>query len=242
MNRLLLQGDPQVIDKQRVETAIRVILDLLRLVPATKSTPTLSPQLQTMMHRDGNGNVTTSIAKIGTFQAIRLQAGATTKLPSKKQQQAQPIPLEKILFLETAVHRIGDNGKRVYACKKCRAREAKRRQSKESGLRKKGYEATSGSDSSNQKKAQIKMEPSTEADRQPSRDYITGVNSDQYDAGRTDQVVEEPSWNPHKADWRNEIVLFNTAPEIPIVDGSCNWLPFRVVCYGKCHNEKHGFR
>lgn len=76
----------------------------------------------------------------------------------------------------------------------------------------------------------------------PSPDYITGTNSDQYDPHRTDQVVEEPGYDPNRADWRHEIVLFNSAPEVPIKEGSCVWLPFRVVCYGKCHGEKVGFR
>ncbi len=34
----------------------------------------------------------------------------------------------------------------------------------------------------------------------------------------------------------------NSPPEVQIKDGGCNWLPFRVVCYGKCHGEKTGFK
>jgi hypothetical protein len=77
---------------------------------------------------------------------------------------------------------------------------------------------------------------------EPSADYITGENPHQYDPLRTSQVVEEPAWDPEKPDWRHEIVLFNSPPELQLKDGSCTWLPFRVVCYGKCHGEKTGFR
>jgi len=230
MNRLLLQGDPQVITKQRVETAIRVILDLLRLIPASPSDPPLDPALAPLLLRDPHGNILTSLERIGTFRSIKLQAGTTTKASSKKQLQAGPTPRDELLYLETAVYMSGDNGKRVYTCKRCRMREAKRRQNKDASRKK---------PASNEISSPVKPVVSISM---PNQDYITGSNADQYDPLNSEQRVEEPHWDPSNPDWRHEIVLFNSPPEVSVKDGSCVWLPFRVVCYGKCHGEKQGFR
>ena len=228
-----MQGDPQYITKQRVETAIRVILDLLRMIPATPSSPQLHPSLTPYVLRDASGNPISSLERVGTFRAIRLQAGTTTKVASKKQLSAGPTPREALLYLEAAVYMSGENGRRVYACRRCRLREAKRRQSKDAS-RKKPAES-SDNEPLPKRSAPISTEP-------PSLEYITGENPDQYDPMRGSQRVEEPAWNPSHPDWRHEVILFNSPPEVQISDGSCVWLPFRVVCYGKCHGEKVGFR
>lgn len=233
MNRLLLQGDPQHISKQRVETAIRVILDILRLVPATPSDPPLEPGLLPLLLRDGNGNVVTNLERVGTFRSIKLQAGTTTKTASKKQLQAGPTPKEQLLYLETAVYMSGENGQRVYACRRCRMREAKRRQNKDASRKKPTSESESSAPASR---------PQRQSAAPPSPDYVTDANPEQYDPLRTTQQVEEPTWDPTIPDWRHEIVLFNSPPEVLVKDGSCVWLPFRVVCYGKCHGEKQGFK
>ncbi|KAK4689921.1 hypothetical protein P7C73_g204, partial [Tremellales sp. Uapishka_1] len=232
-NQIILQGDPQVIQKQRVETAIRVILDLLRLIPPSPSNPPVHPSLASLLPRDPNGHVIGSFERIATFKALRLQAGTTTKASSKKQIQAGATPREQLAYVETAVYMSGENGKRVYACKRCRLREARRRQSKDAS-RKKQSNSESDTSSSNQK-PRVSLVP-------PSPEYVTAENPEQYDTNRAGQVVEEPPWDPARPDWRHEIVLFNSPPEIAIKDGSCYWLPFRVVCYGKCHGEKVGFR
>lgn len=231
MNRLLLQGDPQHITKQRVETAIRVILDLVRLSPITPSDPPLDPTLLPLLLRDGNGNVLTTLERVGTFRSIRLQAGTTTKTASKKQLQAGPTPKDQLLYLETAVYMSGESTQRVYACRRCRMREAKRRQSKDAGKKRPANEAEEAAPP----RPRLSIIP-------PSQDYVTDANPDQYDPLRATQMVEEPAWDPNVADWRHEIVLFNSPPEVMVKDGSCVWLPFRVVCYGKCHGEKQGFR
>ena len=236
MNRLLLQGDPQYITKQRVETAIRVVLDLLRLIPPSPSSLPISPSLAPILLRSPNGTIITSLERIGTFRSIHLQAGTTTKTSSKKQLQAGPIPKENLLYLETAVYMSGENGHRVYACKRCRMREAKRRQNKD--VNRKKHQSNSESDSS----AAPKDKKHGISSATPSQDYITGENPEQYDPHRAGQHVEEPIWDPHVADWRHEVVLFNSPPEVQVKDGSCVWLPFRVICYGKCHGEKHGFK
>jgi hypothetical protein len=192
----------------------------------------------------------TTLERIDTFTNIRLQSGTTTKKPSKKQIQAGPTPPEQLAYLETAVYMSGpgEYGKRVYACRRCRMREAKRRVSKETS-KKKVLDSESESSSNKVNKVQ-RLGPSEDIStgdgHQPatlaSQDYIKGENSEQYDPMRGGQVVEEPVWDPGSTDWRHEIVLFNSPPEIGIKDGSCVWLPFRVVCYGKCHGEKVGFR
>ena len=230
---MLLQGDPQVITKQRVETAIRVIIDLLRHIPPTTLTPPLPDHLVPLVLRDQRGNPVSTLERISTFRSIRLQAGTTTKASSKKQLQAGPTPNEQLLFLETAVYMSDEGGKRVYACKRCRMREAKRRQSKDASRKK---------PQSSEDAPIVKDVKPDITSRPPSATYITGSNPEQYDPHKQGQEVEEPPWNPSVPDWRHEIVLFNSAPEVPMKDGSCSWLPFRVVCYGKCHGEKHGFR
>lgn len=228
----MLQGDPQVINKQRVETAIRVIMDLLRAIPPAPNAPTLSPALFNALPPD-NTLTNLSFERINSFRGIRLQFGTTTKAFAKKQLQAGATPENELLYLESAVYMSGENGRRVYACKRCRLREQRRRANKDAS-RKKGPSSEADATS-----------PMPHANRMglpPSPDYITGVNPDQYDPHRLDQVVEEPGFDPNRSDWRHEIVLFNSAPEVPVKDGSCVWLPFRVVCYGKCHGEKIGFR
>lgn len=231
-NRLLLQGDPQIINKQRVETAIRVILDFLRAIPPSPTVPTLAPALFNHLPPDPTQTYL-SFERVTTFRGLRLQAGTTTKTIAKKQLQAGRVPEHELVYLETAVYMSGDNGRRVYACQRCRLREQRRRANKDAARKK---QTSSGSDSS------PSHAPPSEAGVPPSKDYITGANADQYDPHSTMQVVEEPDWDPKRSDWRHEIVLFNSAPEVPIKDGSCMWLPFRVVCYGKCHGEKIGFR
>lgn len=229
--KLLLQGDPQSINKQRVETAIRVILDLLRLIPLSIAHHPIHPSLLPAIPRGPTGDFLAGLERVGTFRALRLQAGTTTKANSKKQMSAGPIPRDQMLHLETAVYMSGEHGKRVYVCKRCRMREARRKQSK---------------DANRKKHSASESEASSKAPRQssssPSIDNVTGENPDQYDTHRESQVVEEPPWDPLASDWRHEIVLFNSPPEVTIKDGSCMWLPFRVVCYGKCHGEKTGFR
>ncbi|EIW68975.1 hypothetical protein TREMEDRAFT_73985 [Tremella mesenterica DSM 1558] len=232
-NLVLLQGDPQIITKQRVETAIRVIVDLLRVIPRSPNTPSLPPDLVCLLPPDSGGGLVCAIERIGTFTAIRMQTGTTTKLSSKKQLQAGPTSIEQVIYLETAVYTSGDNPRRVYPCKRCRAREARRRETKEATRRKRGH---ADSEAFSNKSSQ----PRTSAPP-PSTDFVTGENPDDYDPHKHDQIVEEPPWDPTKPDWRHEMVLFNTPPELPIKDGSVSWLPLRVVCYGKCHGDKSGF-
>ncbi|TYJ53498.1 hypothetical protein B9479_005884 [Cryptococcus floricola] len=238
LNQILLQGDPQTADKSRVETAIRIIIDLLRFAPLhTSPPPPIS--LHPVLPLGPNGEPLYAFERIATFHGLRLQAGTTTKTSSKKQLQAiGHIPKEKLAYLETAVYMSGEgdgHGKRIYVCKRCRNREARRREAKDRN-RKRAQPATSDSDSS----------PHPRLPRQslvpPSIDFVTSENPDDYDPKRAGQVVEEPSWDPDVPDWRHEIVLFNTPSEVKMEDGSCNWLPFRVVCYGKCHGEKVGFK
>lgn len=233
MNLLLLQGDPQHISKQRVETAIRVIIDLLRCIPPTPSMPPPHPSLIPIIPRDPITGMLAQVQRIGTFRALRFQTGTTTKARSKKQEQAGPIPNENIAYLQAAVYMSGENGKRVYACKRCRAREDKRRKKKDALRKRVSLSESSASSKPTQPSANGHI---------PFQDTITGDNPDAYDPLRSGQVVQEPPWDPHRLDWRHEIVLFNSAPEIPIQSGSVAWLPFRVVCYGKCHGEKMGFR
>ncbi|WVQ74647.1 hypothetical protein IAR50_004248 [Cryptococcus sp. DSM 104548] len=237
-NQILLQGDPQTADKSRVETAIRIIIDLLRFAPLhTSPPPPIS--LHPILPLGPDGEPLYAFERIATFHGLRLQAGTTTKTSSKKQLQAiGHIPKEKLAYLETAVYMSGEgdgHGKRIYVCKRCRNREARRREAKDRN-RKRAQPATSDSDSS----------PHPRLPRQslvpPSIDFVTSENPDDYDPKRAGQVVEEPSWDPDVPDWRHEIVLFNTPSEVKMEDGSCNWLPFRVVCYGKCHGEKVGFK
>ncbi|KAK6907363.1 hypothetical protein I203_101357 [Kwoniella mangroviensis CBS 8507] len=232
-NQLFLQGDPQFSDKSRVETAIRVIIDILRFCPIPTPMRPIHPSLHPLLPRDSNGNLLMAFERIATFHGLRLQAGTTTKASSKKQLQAGPIPKEHLAYVETSVYMSGDNGRRVYVCKRCRNREARRRASKE--VNRKRLPNSDSDTSSSQVKPRHSLVPS-------SQDYITGENPDQYDPHRNGQMVEEPSWDPEHRDWRHEIVLFNSPPEVKMEDGSCNWLPFRVVCYGKCHGEKVGFK
>lgn len=245
---MLLQGDPQIINKQRVETAIRVILDFLRAIPLPPNTPALAPALYNHLPPDPTQTFT-FFERVTTFRGLRLQAGTTTKTIAKKQLQAGRTPEHEILYLETAVYMSGENGQRVYACQRCRLREQRRRANKDAARKK---QTSSGSDSSpshaqGQGQGQGQGQPGGEAGDilarlAPSKEFVTGENADQYDPHSKTQKVEEPPWDPERADWRHEIVLYNSAPEVPIKDGSCMWLPFRVVCYGKCHGEKVGFR
>lgn len=262
-NRLMLQGDPQIITKQRVETAIRVILDLLRSIPLPTSTPPLPLALQNVVPPDPTG-VNVYLERPSTFKGLMLQAGTTTKAIAKKQLQAGKTAAEEVLYLETAVYMSGENGKRVYACKRCRLREERRRANKDAARKKQAIVSTLSTGAEGQgvggdgqtgmmiangnglgytsyleSQSRIGRMPGAPP---PSLDYITSLNAEQYDPHNKVQVVEEPKWDPHQADWRHEIVLFNSSPEVPIKDGSCMWLPFRVVCYGKCHGEKLGFR
>ncbi|KAL1411632.1 SPT3 Dosage dependent suppressor of Ty-induced promoter mutations-like protein [Vanrija albida] len=230
-NTMLLQGDPQHIHKQRVETAIRVIIDILRMVPRTPSTPAMPPSIQTLLPQDATGNVLAVFERLATFRGLRLQAGTTTKTSSKKQLQAGAIPAHQVAYVETAVYTSSDNPKRVYACKRCRNREERRRQNKDAARKK---QVASDSDTSASPVPRPSLQP-------PSEDYITGENAHQYDPHRVSQVVEEPPWDPTVPDWRHEIVLFNSPPEVAVKEGSCFWLPFRVICYCKCHGEKQGF-
>ncbi|WWC68610.1 uncharacterized protein I206_102540 [Kwoniella pini CBS 10737] len=232
-NQLLLQGDPQFSDKSRVETAIRVIVDILRFCPIPSPIPAIHPSLHPLLPQDASGNILMAFERIATLHGLRLQAGTTTKASSKKQLQAGPISREHLAYVETAVYMSGENGRRVYVCKRCRNREARRRASKE--VNRKRHPNSDSDTSSSQPKPRPSLIP-------PSQDFITGENADQYDPHRNGQVVEEPPWDPDHRDWRHEIVLFNSPPEVKMEDGSCNWLPFRVVCYGKCHGEKVGFK
>jgi len=226
-----LQGDPQVIEKQRVETAIRAIIDFTHYVSTGIIPPPSDPNILAILPRSPDGSLLTHLARTGTFKTLRLQAGTTTKQISKKQEQLKeqarkglkdPAQLDtSTVYLETAVYK-SDGHTRVYACSKCRGREAKRRHSKE----------TSRKNPSAEQK--VKVEPST-----------TGGGDDDgasYDPLRGGRVVAEPPWNPSTADWRHEIIIFNHSPEVSIKDGAVESLPFRVICYGKCHAEKTGFR
>lgn len=243
-NRLMLQGDPQIITKQRVETAIRVIIDLLRSVPLPPNTPPLPPALSSFLPADPT-STNVYFERPSTFKGLLLQAGTTTKAIAKKQMQAAKTAPEEVLYLETAVYMSGENGKRVYACKRCRLREERRRANKDAA-RKKQVPVVAASEAGPQSGAvpgpTFPPPAPVPGAPPPSVDYITGENAEQYDPHIKTQVVEEPHWDPTRPDWRHDIVLFNSSPEVPIKDGSCFWLPFRVVCYGKCHGEKVGFR
>jgi hypothetical protein len=227
-NRLLLQGDPQNIHKQRVETAIRVIIDILRTIPPSPSLP-LPASIRAIVPQDSAGNILANFERIATFKGLRLQAGTTTKTSSKKQLAAAAIPNNQLAFVETAVYMSGENGRRVYACKRCRGREERRRLNKDANRKKQVAEP----DNVPPPQPKPSMHP-------PTEDYVTGENATQYDPHRMGQVVEEPPWDPNVPDWRHEIVLFNSPPDVQCKEGF--WLPFRVICYCKCHGEKVGFR
>ena len=244
---VLLQGDPQAISKQRVETAIRAIIDLLQFVPPSVAPIPTDTNVLSLLPRGPNGQPTAHLARIATFKTLRLQAGTTTKQMSKKQEQIKdharkqlkdPSALDaSTVYLETAVYK-EDGQTRVYACKRCRAREEKRRKSKESSRK----NPLSVSETS-RVKTEIDTSPRPMSESSPSPDYITGHNAHEYDPMRAGQVVQEPIWNPDVSDWRHEIIMFNNSPEMPIKEpGTVDWLPFRVICYGKCHGEKTGFR
>jgi hypothetical protein len=232
-NVLLVQGDPQYLDKSRVETAIRSSMDILFWIPPTLETAPSDPSALSICRRDASGNIIAHLGRVGTFQVLRMQAGTTTKSVSSKQAK-EVLPREQQVFLETAVYTTGENSRRVYACKRCRAREAGRKKKKEESRKKR--HSGSESSSSNQHANPIPSKG------QPTPDYVTGENPEQYDPGRKDQVVEEPAWEPMRKDWRHDFVSFNTAPEVAIKDGSIESLPFRMICYAKCHGEKLGFR
>lgn len=232
-NILFLQGDPQHLEKSRVETAIRASMDLLVWIPPTPETAPSNPSMLAICPRDVSGNVAAHLARIGTFKSIHMQAGTTTKTISSKMVKEKPSP-EQIVYLDTAVYTTGSDSRRVYACKRCRAREAGRKKKKEEGRKK----PQSGSESSSSNPPQN----GRPALAQPSPDYVTGANPEHYDQGRKDQVVEEPPWDPTREDWRHDFVSFNTAPEVLIKDGSVESLPFRMICYAKCHGEKIGFQ
>lgn len=221
-----------MIHKQRVETAIRVIIDMLRQIPPSPSVPNPHPTLGTLIPRDPSGNNLYTFERLANFRGLRLQAGTTTKTSSKKQLAQGAIPLQQLAYVETAVYMSGENGKRVYACKRCRAREERRRQNKDAARKK---QVATDTDPSASNGPRPSLNP-------PTEDYITGENSAQYDPHRIGQVVEEPPWDPTIPDWRHEIVLFNSPPDVAVKDGSAFWLPFRVICYCKCHGEKVGFR
>lgn len=221
-----------MIHKQRVETAIRVIIDMLRQIPPSPSVPNPHPTLATLVPRDPSSNILYTFERLANFKGLRLQAGTTTKTSSKKQLAQGAIPVQQLAYVETAVYMSGENGRRVYACKRCRAREERRRQNKDAA-RKKQVAADPDASASNGPRPSL---------HPPTEDYITGENSAQYDPHRIGQVVEEPPWDPTIPDWRHEIVLFNSPPDVAVKDGSAFWLPFRVICYCKCHGEKVGFR
>jgi hypothetical protein len=172
------------------------------------------------------------LARTGTFKTLRLQAGTTTKQISKKQETAREqarralkdssAPDTSTVYLETAVYK-SDGHTRVYACSKCRGREAKRRQSKETSRKNPTAEP------------KVKAEPvNLNAGKE--------ADGEAYDPIRSLDVVFEPTWDPNTPDRRHEIIIFNNSPEVAIKDGAVDSLPFRVICYGKCHAEKTGFR
>lgn len=206
-------------------------MDLIRSIPSTPTSAPLPPDLFNILPAD-NTLANLSLERVGCFSGLRLQLGTTTKATAKKQLQAGKTPERELLYLDAAVYKSEEGGRRVYACKRCRLRELRRRASKDASRKKPslGGEAITS------------MPQVLPSGATPGPDYITGANPDQYDPHRQDQVVEEPGFDPDRSDWRHEIVLFNSAPEMPIKDGSCMWLPFRVVCYGKCHGEKVGFK
>lgn len=250
-NVLFLQGDPQHLDKSRVETAIRSSMDLLFWIPPTPDTAPSEPSALHICRRDASGNVTAHLARIGTYKILRMQAGTTTKSISSKQAKEKP-PKEQQIYLETAVYTSGENSRRVYACKRCRAREASRKKKKEESRKKRQSDSESSSPhpkslaaaaAAAADNAKNNVKPNVSPSHlQPSPEYVTGDNPEHYDAGRKDQVVEEPGWDPTRKDWRHDFVSFNTAPEVAIKDGSIESLPFRMICYAKCHGEKLGFQ
>lgn len=242
---LLLQGDPQVITKQRVETAIRVVLDFCHFVLPHLIPPPVDSALHPLLPRGPDGNFLRHLARTGTFKTLRLQAGATTKQMSKKQEQARELARrgdphtldQSTLYLETAVYK-SDGQTRVYACKRCRQREEKRRKTKESSRKTPLTEPANG-----HVNLKSSLSPQPKSEQSPSPDYVTGDNADEYEPMKASQVVEEPSWDPNVPDWRHEIITFNSSPEWPFKEpGTVDWLPLRVICYGKCHGEKTGFK
>lgn len=254
---ILLQGDPQAINKQRVETAIRAIIDILHFVPPTAAPAPTNSNLLSLLPRGPDGRPQAHLARIGTYKTLRLQAGTTTKQMSKKQEQQKEQAKKGLkdtsvldsatVYLETAVYK-SDGQTRVYACKRCRGREEKRRKNKESN-RKNPIPESDGNGHADVaamagKTSSLSPTPlQAPMQMQSSPAYITGDNPEDYNPSRVGQVVQEPTWDPDVVDWRHEIIMFNNSPEMAIKDpGTIDWLPFRVICYGKCHGEKTGFK
>lgn len=217
-----------------METAIRAIIDFAHYASTGLFAAPTDPNILALLPRGPDGSLLTHLARTGTFKTLRLQAGTTTKQISKKQEMLKEQARKGLrdpsgvdtstIYLETAVYK-SDGQTRVYACSKCRGREAKRRHSKE----------TSRKNPSTATEPKVKVEPSTST---------TGPDDEgaTYDPLRGGRVVLEPAWDPTKPDWRHEIIIFNHSPEVTIKDGAVESLPFRVICYGKCHAEKTGFR
>lgn len=111
--KILVNGVPAMGAKSRVETQIRMRIELVHPIPTDN--PQVAPQYE----------------RIGSFTHIKVPPLSGTKRKSKKHQKLH-VPLESTLVLDAEVINATPPHSRVYVCNSCRERERKRAHRKKS--------------------------------------------------------------------------------------------------------------
>lgn len=107
--KIIVNGVPAVGAKSRVETQIRMRIELVRPVHVDSA----------------HGNSALQYERIGSFSHIKVPPLSGTKRKSKKHQKFN-VPPESTLLLEAEVINATPPHSRVYVCNSCRERERKR--------------------------------------------------------------------------------------------------------------------
>ncbi len=231
--------------KSRVETQIRMRLELVRPVPAgadgrkgeekvTASSIGATPEASAVAEaRFGSPS---NWQRIGSFTHIKLPPMTGTKRKSKKFQTLSVDPA-KTLFVDATVVNATPPHQRVYVCDGCRARERKRVQRKKPG---KG-DGNTGADKSAAAGGEDKQQPTLDfselfnGEPEPTREELQelGLDPDAKDVmQKAAGILEERA--------RKRVVLFNCGDYVEFEHGEAV-LPTRITCYCRHHKEKVGF-
>ena len=235
--------------KSRVETQIRMRLELVRPVPSTsdardgeervpKSTMITSQEAAALAA--ARFGPCSAWQRIGSFTHIKLPPMTGTRRKSKKTNKNPPqVDPEKTLFLDATVVNATPPHARVFVCDGCRARERKRILRTKTS--KKGIQEQAA-----KLKAQGKMEEAAalialadggggNSEPQPSAEEMREMG---IDPTAPDAVANAMAIQEERA--KRRVVLFNTGDYVEFDQGEAV-LPTRITCYCRHHKEKVGF-
>lgn len=229
-----VHGVPLAGAKSRVETLIRMRLELVRPKPpsdhpasdshldeepAPRLDPTSDEALALARARFGPAELW---QRIGTFTHLKMPPG--TQYSGRRSRKYAPpaVDPKQLLYLDATVVRATPPHDRVYVCDSCMQRERKRKRFKPKGK-------------TNRQEGDSNTVTDMDPEELPTEEEMRALGIDPSLSDARERALQQ-RYHQDKA----RIVIFNTDDYVEFRNGEAI-LPARLTCYSRHHKEKNGF-